>query len=113
MDFLFGLDNLRRHQCSIDLKNNVLHMGNDAVPFLSEGELDQYTKPFGSGHGGGDAEMGEMGDAAGADAGGDYPPEVIERIISMGFNKDQAVAALRSSGGDAEMAASLLLTGFD
>eukprot|EP00284_Hemiselmis_tepida_P015637 CAMPEP_0174918520 /NCGR_PEP_ID=MMETSP1355-20121228/3122_1 /TAXON_ID=464990 /ORGANISM="Hemiselmis tepida, Strain CCMP443" /LENGTH=456 /DNA_ID=CAMNT_0016163695 /DNA_START=80 /DNA_END=1447 /DNA_ORIENTATION=+ len=31
MDFLFGLDNLRRHQCCIDLKENVLRMGNDAV----------------------------------------------------------------------------------
>jgi DNA damage-inducible protein 1 len=41
VDFLFGLDNLKRHQCCIDLVQNMLHMRNGeiAVPFLSEGEI--------------------------------------------------------------------------
>ena len=36
-DFLFGLDNLKRHQCCIDLASNKLRLdsGNVAVPFLS------------------------------------------------------------------------------
>ena len=38
MPFLFGLDMLKRHQCSIDLKRGVMVLGthNVTVPFLSE-----------------------------------------------------------------------------
>jgi DNA damage-inducible protein 1 len=41
VDFLLGLDNLKRHQCCIDLVQSVLHMRNGeiSVPFLSEGEI--------------------------------------------------------------------------
>lgn len=41
MDFLFGLDNLKRHQCMIDLKTNTLRFSaaHIALPFLSEHEL--------------------------------------------------------------------------
>lgn len=41
VDFLFGLDNLKRHQCCIDLAANMLHLNNGqlSVPFLSEGEI--------------------------------------------------------------------------
>ncbi|KAL2245178.1 UNVERIFIED_CONTAM: Protein DNA-DAMAGE INDUCIBLE 1, partial [Sesamum indicum] len=37
MEFLFGLDMLRKHQCIIDLKENVLRVGGGevAVPFLA------------------------------------------------------------------------------
>lgn len=41
VEFLLGLDNLKRHQCCIDLVQNLLHMRNGevSVPFLSEGEI--------------------------------------------------------------------------
>ncbi|XP_006887361.1 PREDICTED: protein DDI1 homolog 1 [Elephantulus edwardii] len=41
MDMLLGLDMLKRHQCSIDLKKNVLVIGTTGTqtPFLPEGEL--------------------------------------------------------------------------
>lgn len=40
IDFLFGLDNLKRHRCIIDLDRNVLRVGPDCeVPFLSEKDL--------------------------------------------------------------------------
>ena len=37
MDFIFGLDMLRRHQCQIDLKDNVLRLGTieKAIPFYT------------------------------------------------------------------------------
>ncbi|XP_043206388.1 protein DDI1 homolog 2-like isoform X1 [Amphibalanus amphitrite] len=41
MDMLLGLDMLKRHQCLIDLKANVLHIGttSTSTPFLSESDL--------------------------------------------------------------------------
>eukprot|EP00897_Mesotaenium_endlicherianum_P009986 jgi/Mesen1/9015/ME000565S08342 len=40
-DFLFGLDMLRKHQCCIDLQDNVLRVGRGeiAAPFLAEKDI--------------------------------------------------------------------------
>ncbi|XVE50929.1 hypothetical protein DITRI_Ditri01bG0202600 [Diplodiscus trichospermus] len=41
VEFLFGLDMLRKHQCIIDLKENVLRVGGGevSVPFLQEKDI--------------------------------------------------------------------------
>lgn len=43
VDLLFGLDNLKRHQCCIDLVSSQLHVRNGeiSVPFLGDGEIKQ------------------------------------------------------------------------
>ncbi|POI33011.1 hypothetical protein CIB84_003237 [Bambusicola thoracicus] len=46
MDMLLGLDMLKRHQCSIDLKKNVLVIGTTGsqTAFLPEGELPECAR---------------------------------------------------------------------
>ncbi|KAH9313238.1 hypothetical protein KI387_028273, partial [Taxus chinensis] len=41
LEFIFGLDMLRKHQCEIDLKENVLRVGGGevSVPFLQEKDI--------------------------------------------------------------------------
>lgn len=42
VDILFGLNMLKRHHCSIDLKNNVLRFGDGTeAPFLNEQEYQK------------------------------------------------------------------------
>jgi len=44
VDLLFGLDNLMRHQCCIDLEKFMLHFRkyNISVPFLKERQLSKH-----------------------------------------------------------------------
>lgn len=46
MDMLLGLDMLKRHQCVIDLKNNILRIGTTGTEteFLSEAELPNHDR---------------------------------------------------------------------
>ena len=70
MDFLLGLDNLKRHQCSIDLQKNVLRfpgMANEQdleMPFLQEHEIKKWTGSETRDQAEGDAEKGDGGKPA-------------------------------------------------
>ena len=129
-DMLLGLDNLRRHQACIDLKDNKLRIGDEAVSFLSEHEAPKQAGgpsdlPAVEGEGG--ARMSQSGavlrpPAAGnisgasttqtpasTSTGQKYGDAQIEQLQAMGFDRAECVQALEATDGDVELAAGLLL----
>jgi len=39
LEFIFGLDMMRKHRAVIDLRRDVLVLGDESIPFLTEGEM--------------------------------------------------------------------------
>lgn len=145
MKFLFGLDNLKRHQCSIDLQRNCLTFPhfNLNLPFLAEHEIPKshlITQPESLE---GADQAGTSGIAAPApvpDAAAMLPStqhqsssslqeqqhmssgmgdpvvpfgweEKIERLMQLGFTKEQCFDALQAAQGNEEVAGSMLFGG--
>ncbi|KPA73743.1 Dna-damage inducible protein DDI1-like protein [Leptomonas pyrrhocoris] len=69
MDLIIGLDQLKRHQMVIDLKNNRLTIDEAHVPFLSEGEIPKpkAMEPYPQDEEGGDVFAGSGGGGGGAE----------------------------------------------
>lgn len=142
MDLVLGLDMLKRHQCCIDLKNNVLHIGTTGTetPFLTESELPVTDRlAFSDSEGeqmAQDKQLAEMEDKELAEAmaqsandtaqasassgmglvssssgtGTTYIPETsINRIVDLGFTRDQAVLELQRANGNVDVAAAALV----
>lgn len=139
VDFLFGLDMLRRHRCCIDLKNNVLRVegasGTEECPFLSEDQIPKRSEQshlsglpspkrtragsFQSDHDPFDESMmeslrqsGEGGDqhAHRRSESGHFVNSDIIHLCSLGFSLIEASNALSQTEGDVELAAQLLFS---
>ncbi|CAI2369265.1 unnamed protein product [Moneuplotes crassus] len=99
IDMLFGLDNLKRHKCSIDLANNQLTLdeGKVAVPFLKDEEINcDYVE---------EAKEAMMN----VDKNNNMPEdEKIEELLKMGFEEADCIRALKQAGGNLQLAASIL-----
>ena len=129
MDFLFGLDMLKRHQCSINLKTNRLEFGSVeglSVPFLGEGDVPAAQRLV---DGGDDAQAGGSGQkreregeptpeappasTAAANApvlqSGAFPEAKVKALMDLGFPRDKVLQALTAAQGNEETAASLLM----
>lgn len=109
---LLGLDMLKRHQATIDLKKNCLHIASSTVPFLSEAELPasaRYEPP---------AEVKPTPAVAvpPQPAASSAPPRneeeeaKIKTLADLGFPREKAVQALRQAQGNIEVAAGLLFS---
>eukprot|EP00602_Paraphysomonas_sp_CaronLab_P005400 CAMPEP_0185019804 /NCGR_PEP_ID=MMETSP1103-20130426/2379_1 /TAXON_ID=36769 /ORGANISM="Paraphysomonas bandaiensis, Strain Caron Lab Isolate" /LENGTH=327 /DNA_ID=CAMNT_0027550291 /DNA_START=286 /DNA_END=1269 /DNA_ORIENTATION=- len=126
VDFLFGLDMLKRHRCAIDLRDNVLRVegsrGIEEAPFLSEGEIpkkfpeDSVSKRSRSHSEGepsspnrtGVSRSGSLGDASCSDA--HLVNSDVIHLCSLGFSIVEASNALSQAEGDVELAAQLLFS---
>ncbi|CCI41785.1 unnamed protein product [Albugo candida] len=115
VDFLFGLDMLKRHQCCIDLHKNVLRLheasGFHEVEFLPEHKLLANKI---------NASSSESATEANSDSSArqqnsqvaiseeDIRQNAIEQLVSFGFERQRVIRALESTEWNAEIAAGIL-----
>lgn len=135
VEFIFGLDMLRKHQCAIDLKDNVLRVGGGevAVPFLHEKDLPEHVKeerydPMASQGASTSATMPSSAPlpkkapvptserqlpTQAAPSGGSSEMEAkIVKLMQLGFDRNASLQALQLFNGNEEQAASYLFGGF-
>lgn len=117
---LFGLDMLKRHKCCIDLAQNALVIGERRVEFLGDTavdtDVDSFLKEI-QDDDGGEAQV--QGNKAGgisnktlderSETAATVDSELaLDQLVSLGFSRDEASAALQATHGNMELAASLL-----
>ncbi|XP_024018725.1 DNA damage-inducible protein 1 isoform X1 [Morus notabilis] len=132
MEFLFGLDMLRKHQCIIDLKDNVMRVGGGevSVPFLQEKDIpsrfldeQRHSKqassseaPVTSGTAGDRKNVSLGGHSSGgathggSTQGSDFEAKV-SKLVELGFGREAVIQALKLFNGNEEHAASFLFGG--
>ncbi|KAJ6770834.1 hypothetical protein OIU79_021474 [Salix purpurea] len=131
MEFLFGLDMLRKHQCIIDLKENVLRMGGGevSVPFLQERDIpprfldeERYSKeasssgnPVTSRKAEKKNDLPAIGQSSGVahssvTQGSDFEAKVA-KLVELGFGREAVIQALKLFDGNEEQAAGFLFGG--
>uniref|UniRef100_A0A6N2LJR4 DNA damage-inducible protein 1 n=1 Tax=Salix viminalis TaxID=40686 RepID=A0A6N2LJR4_SALVM len=137
MEFLFGLDMLRKHQCIIDLKENVLRMGGGevSVPFLQGSSIfciyllfvmmtkgtfrlvflmkrgiQKKHSSSGNPVTSGKAEKKNDLPAMGQSSGSDFEAKVA-KLVELGFGREAVIQALKLFNGNEEQAAGFLFGG--
>ena len=113
VEFLFGLDMLRRHQAVIDLSQNILQIGDDKVEFLPEHEIPN-SDLF--------QESSNLDDQSGLNSSApntvtlpspshtrdSYSETSIKSLMGFGISRKEAIQALDACGGNVDLAASML-----
>lgn len=131
MEFLFGLDMLRKHQCIIDLKDSVLRVGGGevSVPFLQEKDIpsrfldeERFAKEASSSGApvtSGTADTSKNSPSGGQSSGSarsnptqgpDFEAKVA-KLVELGFGRDAVIQALKFFDGNEEQAAGYLFGG--
>ncbi|KAL7591012.1 protein DNA-DAMAGE INDUCIBLE 1 [Lactuca sativa] len=118
MEFLFGLDMLRKHQCIIDLKDNVLRVGGGevSVPFLQEKDIPnryldeerQLKEASSSGDASGSQPAGPA--SSGPAHGAEFEAKIV-KLVELGFDRSSVIQALKLFNGNEEQAAGYLFGG--
>ncbi|BFG33616.1 hypothetical protein CerSpe_198900 [Prunus speciosa] len=131
MEFLFGLDMLRKHQCIIDLKDSVLRVGGGevSVPFLQEKDIpsrfldeERFAKEASSSGApvtSGTADTSKNSPSGGQSSGSarsnptegpDFEAKVA-KLVELGFGRDAVIQALKFFDCNEEQAAGYLFGG--
>lgn len=113
VDFLLGLDMLKRHQALINLRKNVLEIAGVETRFLDEHEIPKIGLSGGStgqeGFGGNifspEAAQPVSQEKKGP---GNAEPEKVQQLVALGFGEKEAIDALSKCNNNVELAASLL-----
>ncbi|XWS09594.1 hypothetical protein CRYUN_Cryun39dG0003100 [Craigia yunnanensis] len=128
IEFLFGLDMLRKHLCIIDLKENVLRVGGGevSVPFLQEKDipsrfLDEERDSKQASSSGAAVTTGkteknanvQSGSQSSGGARGDVTqrPDFeakVAKLVELGFAREKVIEALKLCDGNEEQAAGIL-----
>jgi len=111
IEFLLGLDMLKRHQCCIDLNKNKLtfHGGQLEIPFLGEGEVKKQFAGAAHQNLNTQNKSGTTGSQSKpSNASPGYSEEDIGKLTGLGFDRNSAINALKMCGGNVDLAASYL-----
>lgn len=127
---------LKRHQANIDLKRNVLVIADIETPFLGEADIPTNifnpSASIGQQLGGGPLPSSNIENnasrppAASAAAraanarnetssstsrpAANFDEATINNLVGLGFNRNEVIRALQQTGGNAELAASILFS---
>jgi len=102
VDFLFGLDNLRKHRCCIDLIHNklVLLGGDISVDFLDESKIKEKLVQISPEEEAKLIEATQLKREESKDRDEPFPEESIAILMSHGYSREDCIKALLFSGGD-------------
>lgn len=106
VDFLFGLDMLRRLRCVIDLQSDCLRIGDKQVPFLGEKDLKDtiFARTDSS-------PMNELTPQSRGLAQNEISENKITSLMELGCTREEAIAALRATGGNLDAAGAIVFRG--
>jgi len=115
MDFLLGLDMLKAHTAIIDLRANVLHIGDVVLPFLAEKDIPKSRVNSD------DAES-DITTTSSSSTTSATPTSTtsstssttvnetsIRTLVDMGVPRDNAIQALQAANGNLQAAIDLLM----
>lgn len=102
IEFIIGLDQMKRHQMCIDLKDNVLRVHGSSVPFLGEGELPAHYRSQPTAPGGEEHE-------ALAKLSAEQKDKLQQLMQLSGAARVAALSALEACGWNIELAMAMLV----
>lgn len=115
---IFGIDMLKRHQCTIDLRKNQLIIGGMGVPFLSEADLlesNRLTKKKAKSqkimkdNGQSSKQAAPDSSSATTSQSSQFPEADILQLTKKGYSRDQAINELTNANGDVNKALMALI----